>query len=155
VFYAIKTKSLNVFCKPKIIIMEIYPIDPSISTDRMYCPSTDEVIFAPYYDEINDDAKAFVAFWHGEVLDEPLIRDPKLEAAWEAIYQEWDAQEDPELGIWELVEKFLSDYENPDWIVYECTFYGMACGPVQTTVYYVVKADTIIEEDPDLDEIDD
>ena len=132
--------------------MEIYPIDPSISTDRMYCPSTDEVIFAPYYDEINESAQAFVAYWHGEVLDEPLITHPKLQAAWEATFQEWDEQEDPELDIWELVEKFLSEYENPDWIVYECTFYGMACGPVQTTVYYVVKADTVIEEDPELEE---
>lgn len=135
--------------------MKIIQCYPSMSKDRMYCPSTDEVIFAPYYDEINENAQAFVAYWHGEVLNEPLIRDPKLEAAWEAMYQEWDAQEEPEMDMWELVDKFLAEYGNPDWIVYECTFYGMACGPVQTTVYYVVKSDTIIEEDPDLEEDED
>lgn len=135
--------------------MKIIQCYPSMSKDRMYCPSTDEVIFAPHYEEISEGAEAFVAYWHGEVLDEPLIRVPKLEAAWEAMYQEWDAQENPELDIWELVDKFLAEYENPDWIVYECTFYGMACGPVQTTVYYVVKSDTIIEEDPHLEEDED
>jgi hypothetical protein len=46
------------------------------------------------------------------------------------------------------VEKFLKSYRNSKWKVMECTFHGMACGPVSTTVYYVVKADTIIEEDP-------
>ena len=96
-----------------------------------------------------------MAYWHGEVLDEPLITHQALEEAWEAIYKEWAEQEEPELDIWELVEKFLLEYENPDWIVYECTFYGMACGPVQTTVYYVVKSDTIIEEDPDPEEDED
>lgn len=135
--------------------MKIYQCYPSMSTDRMYCPSTDEVIFAPHYEEIEEDANAFVAYWHGEVLDEPMIKNHKLAQAWEKIHKDWSEQEEPELDIWELVEKFLSDYENPDWIVYECTFYGMACGPVQTTVYYVVKADTIIEEDPDLEEDED
>ncbi len=135
--------------------MKIIECSPDMPTDRMYCPSTDEVIFAPYYDEINDGAKAFIASWHGEVLEEPIIEDAKFEAAWNDIYKEWNAEEDPELDIWELLEKFLLEYENPDWVVYECTFYGMACGPVKTTVYFVVKADTIIEEDPDLEEEED
>ena len=54
-----------------------------------------------------------------------------------------------------MVPKFLSEYEYPDWIVYECTFYGMACGLVQNTIYFVVKADTIIEDDPDLENEED
>jgi hypothetical protein len=132
--------------------MEYFQCDPSMSTDRMYCPSTDEVIFAPHYEEINEYADAFLAYWHGEFLDQPLIKDQNMEKVWEAIYQEWEEQEDPELEIWDLVEKFLKEYDKPGWIVYECTFYGMACGPVQTTVYYVVKEDTVIEEDPDYEE---
>ena len=135
--------------------MKIIECAPSMSTDRMYCPSTDEVIFAPGYDEISIGAKAFVACWHDEVLDHPEFNDVKLEAAWDAVFKEWDAQEDPELDLFELVPKFLSEYENPDWIVYECTFYGMACGPVQNTIYFVVKADTIIEDDPELENEED
>ncbi len=124
--------------------MKIIECSPDVPTDRMYCPSTDEVIFAPEYEEMYDGAKAFVAAWHSEVLDKPMIKDANLEAAWNAIYSEWNAEEDPELDLWDLLDKFLTEHENPAWIVYECTFYGMACGPVQTTIYFVVKADTII-----------
>jgi hypothetical protein len=121
-----------------------------MDTDRMYCPSTDEVIFAPDYEEINENAEAFIAYWHGEVLDQPSITDEKLKAAWEEYFKKWKVSED--IDIWNSVEKFLIDYENPSWIVYECTFNGMACGPISTTVYYVIKADTVIEEDPNYKE---
>jgi len=120
-----------------------------MSVDRMYCPSTDEVIFAPDYEELNENADAFIAYWHGEVLYEPSIKDEKLNSAWEEYFEKWRGSD--EIDIWEAVEKFLTEYENPSWIVYECTFYGMACGPVSTTVYHVVKADTVIEEDPNID----
>jgi hypothetical protein len=113
----------------------------------MYCPSTDEVIFAPYYEEINENAEAFIAYWHGEVLDQPSITNEKLKAAWEKYFKNWDALNE-ELDPFEIVEKFLKSYKNSKWKVLECAFHGMACGPVSTTVYYVVKADTIIEEDP-------
>jgi hypothetical protein len=117
--------------------------------DRIFCPSTDEVIFAPDYEEINENAEAFIAYWHGEVLNEPSITDEKLKAAWDEYYEKWKASED--IDIWDSVEKFLIDYENPSWKVCECTFHGMACGPISTTVYFVVKADTVIEEDPNID----
>ena len=116
--------------------------------DRMYCPSTNEVIFAPNYEEIYDGAEAFIAYWHGEVLDEPTITDDNLATAWQNYQEIWDELLD-EFDVYELVEQFLRDYENPEWIVLECTFHGMACGPVSTTVYYVVKADTIIELNPE------
>jgi len=131
--------------------MEIIQCSPEMEYDRMYCPSTDEVIFAPDYEEINEGAEAFIAYWHGEVLDEPSITDDRLEKAWIEYFEKWDELME-NLDAWEAVEKFLSDYENPSWIVYECTFHGMACGPVATTVYYVVKADTEIELDPNYDE---
>ena len=115
----------------------------------MFCPSTDEVIFAPDYEEINENAEAFIAYWHGEVLDQPSITDEKLKAAWDEYFEKWKDSED--IDIWDSVEKFLTDYENPAWIVYESTFHGMACGPVATTVYFVVKADTVIEYDPNID----
>ena len=34
--------------------MKIIQCSPSMESDRMYCPSTDEVIFAPDYEEINE-----------------------------------------------------------------------------------------------------
>jgi len=132
--------------------MEILSYAPSMSKDRMYCPSTDEVIFAPHYDEIEMFADAMIAFWHDEFTHEPTINATGLEQAWEAVYLKWKAETDPALNIWELLNKFLSEYQNPDWIVYECTFYGMTCGPVSTTMWFVVRKDTVIEEDPDLED---
>jgi len=133
--------------------MEIIECSPEMEIDRMYCPSTDEVIFAPGYESINEDAKAFIAQWNAEILEEPTINDESLETAWEKFYNE-DLAEKLEAGeyIWDDFRNFLRNYENPEWIVYECDFYGMACGPTTTTLVFVVKADTIIEEDPDYDE---
>ena len=131
--------------------MKIIKCCPEMSTDRMYCPSSDEVIFAPEYEEINENADAFIAYWHGEVLDQPAITDEKLKAAWEKYFEKWDELYE-ELDPFEIVEKFLKSFRNSKWKVLECTFHGMACGPVSTTVYYVVKADTIIEEDPNYNE---
>ena len=131
--------------------MDIIACSPDMDVDRMYCTSTDEVIFAPGYETINEDAEAFIAYWHGAVLDEPLITDNKLESAWNEYFESCGNS----LGIcekWETVEKFFREYDNATWMVYECTFYGMACGPTTTTVYYVVKADTVIEFDPDYEE---
>lgn len=136
--------------------MEIIQCSPEMDIDRMYCPSTNEVIFAPGDEEINEDADAFIAYWHGEVLEEPSIKDEKLEAAWNEFFGKWSESEDEDCDLWDAVEKFLTDYENPAWTVYECTFYGMACGPTSTTVYYVVKRDTVVEVDPDyVEESDD
>ena len=126
--------------------MKIIQCSPEMEVDRMYCPSTDETIFAPYYEEINEDAEAFIAYWHGDVLDQPEIKDVRLKSAWEKYFEKWNETDD--IDIFEAVEKFLKKYKNEEWIVYECTFYGMACGPTSTTVYYVVKSDTIIEDDP-------
>jgi hypothetical protein len=126
--------------------MEIIRYSPEMSIDRMYCPSTKEVIFAPDYDEINENAEAFIAYWHGEILDQPEIKDPKLASAWEKYFEKWDELFE-ELDPWEIVEKFLKSYRNSNWKVLECTFHRIACGPVSTTVYYVVKQDTTIEED--------
>jgi len=127
--------------------MKIVQCESEMSVDRMYCPSTDEVIFAPNYEEINESAEAFIAYWHGEVLDQPEIKDPKLLAAWEKYNEKW-AELSEKLDPFEIVEKFLKGYRNSQWKVMECTFHGMACGPVSTMVYYVVKADTVIDEDP-------
>lgn len=125
--------------------MKIIQFSVNIETERMYCPSTDEVIFAPDFEEIDESAEAFIAYWHDEVLDEPSITDSDLESAWNEFYEKWDDLTE-DLDPCEAVEKFLREYENPQWIVYECLYSGMACGPVSNTVYYVVKADTIIDE---------
>ena len=131
--------------------MKIIQCSPDLDTDRMYCPSTDEVIFAPGNETLNENAAAFIAYWHGEVLSDPSITDANLASVWKEYYKKW-IESDKKLSLWKTVEKFLKGYKNTEWVVLECTFHGFACGPVSTTVYHVVKADTIIEEDPDYEE---
>ena len=130
--------------------MELIECAPEMSSDRMYCPSTDEIIFAPDYEEINDNAEAFIAMWPAEFMEEPTINNESLEAAWNKFYKE-DLNEKLEEGdyIWDDFRDFLRNYDNTEWKAYECDFHGMACGPTTTTLVFVVKADTIIEEDPD------
>lgn len=133
--------------------MELIERAPRMSTDRMYCPSTDEIIFAPGYDEIFDNAEAYIAMWDADLMGEPTINNESLETAWKKFYNE-DLNEKRQAHdyIWDDFRDFLRNYDNPEWMVYECDFYGMACGPTTTTLVFVVKADTIIEEDPDYDE---
>ncbi len=131
--------------------MEIIKACLDMESERMYCPSTDDVIFAPGDEEISEYAEAFIAYWHGEVLYEPVIRDEELKGAWNKLYENLK-ESDSFPDMWEIVEKFLTEYENNSWIIYECTFCGMACGPVSTTVYFVVNSDTVIEIDPENEE---
>jgi len=119
------------------------------STERMYCPSTNEVIFSPNLDEINDNAIAFIGYWHHEFLDEPHVKDETLEAAWSEYFSKHLKDKFPYKYEWDDIRKFFMEYNNSGWIVYECDFHGMACGPMSYTVIYVVKADTVIEEEPD------
>jgi hypothetical protein len=131
--------------------MELIECAPE-SIDRMYCPSTDEVIFAPGMEEIADNAEALLGYWHHGFINEPHINNEILKAAWDEYFSKNLKDEFPFGYKWEELRKFFLEYENQEWLTYECDFYGMACGPVTTTVIYVVKADTIIEVDPDYDE---
>ena len=97
--------------------MKLIECSPEMSTDRMYCPSTDEVIFAPDYEEINDNAEAFIASWDAEDLYEPTINDETFKAAWEKFYNE-DLKEKLKTHtyIWDDFRNFLKNYENSEWV---------------------------------------
>ena len=125
--------------------MEIISYEP-YSSEAMHCPSTGEDIFAPDMEQINVDADAFMGYWHHEVLDTPSIKDKVLKDAWDKFYDEYSKAEDDDLDIFEALIEFFKNYKNPDWVVYECTFSGIACGPISFTVWYVVKSDTIFED---------
>lgn len=134
--------------------MEIREIDVDLEYDMMYCPSTDEVIFAPGYEEINDKAEALIAYWHSGAYLDPGIKDSKLAAAWEQLYERWDELTD-DMCEFEVLENFLMQYDNPDWVVLLCCFSGFGCGgPSSQTVYHVVKADTVVKEHPGYEDED-
>ncbi len=131
--------------------MEIIKSSPDLEYDRMYCPSTDEIIFETGRVVVNEDADAFIGYWLGGVLESPSIADDKLKSDWNEY---WERRHELKNGNdeWSVVESFLKNYDNPSWIVHECTFEGGNNGPVYTTVYYVVMKDTIIEDDPNYNE---
>ena len=136
--------------------MEITEYEP-YSSEAMHCPSTGEDIFAPDMEFINDAAEAFMGYWHHEVLDQPTIKDKGLREAWDLFVENNENAEGDYFDWYEALLKFLKEYDNPDWIVYECTFSGIACGPFSFTVWYVVKSDTVFEdreEDLEEDEIE-
>jgi hypothetical protein len=120
------------------------------SYERMYCPSTDEIILAPN-EEINDTADALKGYWHCESMDEPEIKDSELKKAWNDYYENYLKDKDLDWDD-DDYRKFFQKLDRPDWIAWECVFHGIACGPVSFTVIFVVKADTVIEEDPEYDE---
>ncbi len=121
--------------------MKIVKCEPN-DDEKLFCPSTGEVIFGPEIEEINVTAEAFVAYWHYEVIGEPVINNEDLRIAWDDYYGKYLETYEGYYEIWEALMNFLDEYNNPEWIVYECTFSGLACGPVSYTVWYVVKSDT-------------
>lgn len=122
--------------------MEIIRIDSE--QERLFCPSTGEVIFSPDLDEITLKPKAVLAIWDHQFIDKPEIYEPKLKNGWNNFFLKWW---NARITI-EMVERFLSEYENPDWKVCKFNLEGIACGPISCTLLYVVKADTIVEEHP-------
>lgn len=122
--------------------MQIIEKFTSYEGHRIICPSTDEIIWAPDFEEFNTEAFAFKGYWYFETLEDPQIRDPQLQKDWEVFYEHW--KNDPNAQrISDALEQFFKEYNNPEWIVYYCEYYRTA------SCYYVVQADTIIEEDPE------
>ncbi|HOO99256.1 MAG TPA: hypothetical protein PLV06_06075 [Bacteroidales bacterium] len=133
--------------------MEILNYD--FSEYKIYNPVRGDVIVDP---ECDDDAPSLHAYWFTEMITEPMIKDPGLSEAWESFIKKAE-EEDENFMLWsdDLV-KFLEGYDNPAWKVLEVTSSGIACGPVSSTIWFVVDKETEIEEvegeeyDPEADD---
>lgn len=145
--------------------MKIIPYDAD-GEERMYCPSTNEVIIDPEECEINETADAVIGFWGSLEPAEPIITNDKLQEAWDTFLKTFiqdarksratnagadndisDSDDDDddidELELWEALKEFLKNFKSREWIVYETT---MSSGPGADEMYFVVKADTILQE---------
>jgi len=121
-------------------------IEKIVSTEeRMYCPSTGEVIFSPGMKTINSNASAFTGYWHEGRMNKPSIKNQELKEAWESYYKKNLKKRKAQ---WEDYQRFFKEYNNPEWITYECKFILVACVTFKIIDIYVVKADTVIEKDP-------
>lgn len=118
-------------------------IEKIVSTqESMFCPSTGEVMFSPDMKYINSNADAFIGCWSRVRMNKPSIKDEKLKDAWK-IYYKQNLKKGK--AAWEEYQRFFKEYENPQWIAYECKFIMVAYVTFKFTDIYVVKADTIIE----------
>lgn len=126
--------------------MKIHPIFYHFGSQRIYCPSTDEALISSSKSGFNSDATAFIAMWHVEFLSIPVFNNLQLQSAWEKFV----AQGEKEGGSDTLnaLLEFLEGYSNEQWKVYACEYDEPNMGIGRTTVYLVVKNDTVLETDP-------
>lgn len=107
--------------------MKIFEID--LPHETFYCPVTGMCLQTDT-EGFADDVPSVMGYWIGEVVEEPIIKNSVLEEAWQKFTGDGDLS-------CRLTE-FLSDYDNPSWVVFELTTSGIACGPVSSTIWYVI-----------------
>lgn len=110
---------------------------------QMYNPKTGEIIVG---EECDDDAKSLKGYWLGGFLDEPHFNDETLRTAWEDYFEKLGNDNSDSINTWDVLDGFLEEFDNPEWKAYEITSYGIACGPVSSTVIYIVDENVIVEE---------
>jgi hypothetical protein len=110
----------------------------------LYCPSTDEVILGNETENVNYQAKAFIAGWFSEESPRPLIKDMSIRIAWEEFLR-LSFKKEPLTD--EMVSKFLTKYNDPELVVYTNSAEASHAGYERAPVWYVVPWDTVIEHD--------
>jgi len=109
---------------------------------KMYHPKTGEIIIDK---EGLKETDSLIAYWVDEILMEPQIYNETLRKSWEYFVAKYEEEEDDYPYFDDLIN-FLKNYKSSEWIVYEITISGIACGPVSTTVWHVVDKDVVVEE---------
>ena len=110
-------------------------LDLNLSHNNFYCPVTGHRISGP---QLYDSSPALVGMWLGDMLEEPEIKDTKLENS----YDDYLKQIDKENGMWDI-DEFLGGFENPDFVVFKITTDGVGHYP---TVWFAINMDYEKEE---------
>jgi hypothetical protein len=101
----------------------------NLDSDDFFCPATGAPITT---EEAYEASPAQVGMWHCEVLEEPEIHSDELETAWTNYMQNLDEEDYFEM------EEFLASLDLKNHVCFEITTRGIACGPVITTVWFVI-----------------
>ena len=125
-------KTANV--QPSNYNAEMVIIQLDLSHDHFFCPVTGQRITGP---QTYEASPAQAGMWIGEIIDDPEITSPELEAKW----KHYEAHVSEEDGI--EIEAFLESVELPNHVCFEITTSGIACGPCSSTVWYVIDMDYI------------
>ena len=97
---------------------------------NFFCPATGRQVFT---DDGEPNTPALRGSWCHEVPEEPMHLAEELKPLWQAHLE---AQEAEDEGA--DVVRFLQSVEWPNWVAFEITTCGMACGPVWSTAWTVL-----------------
>jgi len=78
-------------------------------------PVTNEIIVDN--ETVYDEVVSLIAYWLDDFLYEPKIKNDELKLAWNAYAAEIDFNDID----CDDFDRFLTEYDNPDWIVYKVT----------------------------------
>jgi hypothetical protein len=97
---------------------------------NFFCPATGRPVFT---DDGEPNTPALRGSWCHEVPEEPMHLAEELKPLWE---QHLDSQAAKDEGA--DVVGFLQSLDRPNWVAFEITTCGMACGPVWSTAWTVL-----------------
>ena len=97
---------------------------------NFFCPATGRPVFTEHGEP---NTPALRGNWCHELPDEPMNLSEELQASWDAYLKNVEeADEDVD------VVAFLGSVEQANWVAFEITTCGMACGPVWSTTWTVL-----------------
>jgi hypothetical protein len=108
---------------------------------NFHCPATGRLVFS---DDGEPNTPALRGSWCHEVPDEPMHLAEELQPLWQAhLEAQAAARDDAD------VVGFLRSLERPNWVAFEITTFGMACGPVWSTTWTVLDLGEASEQESD------
>jgi len=118
--------------------MQLIKLD--LQHNNFFCPATGHHIVGP---EHYVPSPAMVGMWHFEVLEDPCFFDDNLQEAWDTYWNDLDEDDLPDVP--EFLEKMEASEKggdiSPNWVCFEITTRGMACGPTCEVVWYLIDMD--------------
>ena len=117
-------------------------VELELSHLNFYCPATGEVITDEDAPPMNENAQSLMGFWISEVLQEPIIKNKSLETGWKKYVKKIEEESGGDYPDDEDLRKFLTDFKEPTWVVFEITNSGVGHGFDSNTVWFVIDMET-------------
>jgi hypothetical protein len=108
---------------------------------NFYCPATGEPINEAN-NTCNETAKSLQGFWVNEIIYEPHFNNTELEKDWNNFVIIFEKEKEDEYLEPSDLLTFLEKYDHPNWVVFEITTTEFACGPISSTVWFVIDMNT-------------
>jgi hypothetical protein len=119
-------------------------IDLKLQQINLYCPVTGAPITIEN-EGMFEDAPSLIAYWHHEILDEPVINDSEFKKAWNTFYASCDEDNGTEFD-YDTFENFLIQFPQPNWVVFKCSTIEGDHGPILDTMWYILNLDIEVND---------